>query len=595
MWDGPVISSEPVKMMRDSSRSGLGYRHAGKNTRSHQDGARRRALLCLVVALLGCLVALSACEGCRPSTTPGASDGATVSSAEAPRARLYLVSDLAGALEPCGCVKDQLGGMDRFGALVAAEKSKAPAFATLAAGPLFFMDMDIPDEKKGQEVAKAETIATTLKTLKLAAFAPSRNGFADGTTTLAKLRDASGAALVAANLQAGALTPATSTIVEVGGLKIGVIGVAAPDKVEASHGGGATGLADVMSSPPIPAVKERVLTLKNEGAQAIVVLAAVGRGEAKRIADENPELLAILVGSTGASGDANTKTAPPEQIGRVLVVETANHLQTVGVLDLYVRGDAPAGLLELADGTGLERMRKREELTARIDELRKKIATWEKDKSVDPKDVAARKADVAKLEAERDAQGEAPAPASGNFYRFAMREIREELGADDDVTSQMNVFYKKVNDANKLAFKDKTPAPAAKGEPSYAGIEVCSKCHEDAKNVWDGTGHAHAYATLSRQFKEANLDCVGCHVTGYDKPGGSTVTHVAGLENVQCEVCHGPGSLHAAKPATVKIPIAKPAPESCTACHHPPHVHTFDARAKMADILGPGHGRPLPK
>ncbi|OJY26818.1 MAG: hypothetical protein BGO98_06025 [Myxococcales bacterium 68-20] len=544
---------------------------------------------------MGCFVTLSACEGCRPSTTPAAGDGSAGTSAEAPRARLYLVSDLAGALEPCGCVKDQLGGMDRFGALVAAEKSKAPAFATLAAGPLFFMDMDIPEEKKGQEVAKAETIATTLKTLKLAAFAPSRNGFADGIATLAKLRDTSGAALVAANLAAGSLAPAKSKIVEVGGLKIGVIGVAAPDKAEASPGSKENKLADVTSSPAIAAVKESVAALKKDGAQAIIVLAAVGRGEAKRIADENPELLAILVGSTGASGDSNTKAAPPEQIGDVLVVETANHLQTVGVLDLHVRGDAPAGLLKLADGTGLERMRKREELTGRIDELRKKIATWETDKSVDPKDVAARKTDVAKLEAERDALDKAPVPASGNFYRYSMREIRENLGADNDVKSQMDVFYKKVNDANKLAFKDKKPVPAAKGEPSYAGIEVCSNCHEDAKKVWDGTGHAHAYATLSKQFKEANLDCVGCHVTGYDKPGGSTVTHVSELENVQCEVCHGPGSLHAAKPDKVKIPIAKPTPESCIACHHPPHVHTFDAHTKMADILGPGHGRPLPK
>ena len=514
------------------------------------------------------------------------------SATEAPKARLYLVSDLAGALEPCGCVKDQLGGMDHFGALVAAEKSKAPSFATLSAGPLFFMDMDIPEEKKSQEVAKAETIAGAMKTLKLGAFAPSRNGFAAGEATLAKLRDASGAALLAANVQAGPLAPAKTKILEVGGIKIGVIGVAAPDKAEKVIGA----LDNVASSPAIPAVKEGVATLKKDGAQAIVVLAAVGRGEAKRIADENPELLAVLVGSTGASGDSNTKATPPEQIGDVLVVETANHLQTVGVLDLYVRGELPKdGLVKFADGTGIERMRKREELNGRIDELRKKIATWETDKSVDPKDVAARKADVAKLEAERDALDRAPSPASGSFYRFTMRDIRDGLGKDETVKSQMNAFYKKVNEANKEAFKDKKPIPVAKGEASYVGIDTCESCHEDAKKVWDGTGHAHAYATLEKQFKEANLDCVGCHVTGYDKPGGSTVTHVADLKNVQCEVCHGPGSLHAAKPEKVKIPVAKPSPESCIQCHHPPHVHTFDANAKMADILGPGHGQPLPK
>src|SRR5262249_30195211 len=131
----------------------------------------------------------------------------------------------------------------------------------------------------------------------------------------------------------------------------------APDKAQDVKGS----LPEVSSSPAIPAVKEAATALKKEGAQAIVVLAAVGRGEAKRIADDNPDLLAILVGSSGANGDSNTKAAPPEQIGNVLIVETANHLQTVGVLDLYVRGEAPKdGLVQFADGTGIDRMQKRE-------------------------------------------------------------------------------------------------------------------------------------------------------------------------------------------------------------------------------------------
>ena len=97
------------------------------------------------------------------------------------------------------------------------------------------------------------------------------------------------------------------------------------------------------------------------------MLAAVGRGEAKRIADDNPELLAILVGSTGAQRRREHEGGAAGAIGDVLIVETANHLQTVGVLDLYVRGDAPAetALVKFADGTGIERMRKREELTGR--------------------------------------------------------------------------------------------------------------------------------------------------------------------------------------------------------------------------------------
>lgn len=540
---------------------------------------RTRLSLVLVLAII-VIAVLSACEGCKDPKTPSGKDDA------APTARLFLISDLAGALEPCGCVKDQLGGMDHFGALVTAEKKAAKGFATASAGPLFFMDTEVSGDKLPQEIAKAETIAASLRELGLAGFAPGRNEWTAGADTFAKLREASGAPALAANVT-GDVAFAKHVVKNVGGLEIGFVGVAAPDKAEK-----AKPLEGVTSTAPADAVKDAVAAAKKEGARAVVVLAAVGRGEAKRIADANPDVLAIVVGSTAATGEGNTPPAPAERVGDVLVIETGNHLQTVAVLDLHVRDAGPGGLLTFADGTGIERVRKREELTRRIDELRVRIATWETDKSVDPMDVEARKADMAKLEAERAELDKAPPPATGNFYRYAMRELRENLGSDEGVKAKMLAYYKKVNDANKVAFANKLPAPVPKGGSKYVGVAVCETCHEDPKAVWDATAHARAYETLQKQFKEFNLDCVSCHVTGYDQPGGSTVTHVADLENVQCEVCHGPGQLHAMKPEKNKIPIAKPSPDSCTACHHPPHVHTFDAKAKMADILGPGHGKP---
>jgi Cytochrome c554 and c-prime len=149
-----------------------------------------------------------------------------------------------------------------------------------------------------------------------------------------------------------------------------------------------------------------------------------------------------------------------------------------------------------------------------------------------------------------------------------------------------------VNDANKVAFADRKPKAPAKGDAGYVGVEACTNCHDDARKVWDGTSHARAYATLEKGFKEFNLDCVSCHVTGYDKPGGSTVTFVDKLKDVQCEECHGPGSLHARKPDKKGLITLKPDPQSCVSqCHHPPHVENFDPVAKMELILGPGHGK----
>src|SRR5262249_28965220 len=154
--------------------------------------------------------------------------------------------------------------------------------------------------------------------------------------------------------------------------------------------------------------------------------------------------------------------------GETLIIQPANHLQTVAVLDVYGRGGD-----KIDDGTGIDRIKKREELSTRINELREKVATWEKDKSIDAKDLEARKADMAELETERDALDKLPPPVtSGSFYRYEMAEVRQKLGDDEKVKAKMLAYYKQVNGENKEALKDRKPVPPAKGEPKYVGVEL---------------------------------------------------------------------------------------------------------------------------
>ena len=522
----------------------------------------------LFAAALGLSAGAASCSGCH---TTSSAKGPNV--AGPPTVRLYLVSDLAGAIEPCGCSKDQLGGLDHVGAWIADERRKAPSAALVTAGPLFFMDPTLKPEKVSQDTQKAETLAAVLKQLDFAAFAPAKNEWAAGADVLGKLRDASGAAMLFGNGAAPGALP--FVVKDIGGAKVAFVGVANPD------------VPGVVAKPPAEAVKTAAQAARAQGAKIVIVLASVGRGEAKRIADAVPELTAILVGSTGGVGDANTQAPPPERVGNVLIAETGNHLQTVAVLDLYVRD----GSGSFADGTGLELGRKREELGARIDDLHVKIANWEKDGKIAKADVDARRADLAKLEAEKAELDVAKPPETGSYFRYTVKEIRDSLGKDPKLEEQLNAYYKRVNEANKVAFADRKPRPHDGKDPVFVGIGACTSCHDEAKDVWDKTKHAHAYETLTKGFKEFNLDCVSCHVTGYDLPGGSTVTHVDRLKDVQCEVCHGPGSRHALNPDKVKIPVPKPQPDSCLACHHSPHVEGFDARAKMDEILGPGHGK----
>ncbi|MGD0673797.1 MAG: multiheme c-type cytochrome [Polyangiaceae bacterium] len=528
--------------------------------------------------ILGLGVAAS--EGCKTASAPDVETRAVAADVGPPTLRLYLVSDMAGALEPCGCTKDQLGGLDHFGAWF---KSATPAGLTqfvASAGPLFFMDPIVSPSHADQDRAKADTIADVLRGLDFVAFAPGVNDWAEGSDRLTRLARASGGVGLTDGRSSKEFSSAVVREVAGGGMRVGFVGYGQPPVGE--H------LAD-----PIEVTRRGVEQAKAEGANVLVALVAVGRGEAKRIADAVPELTAVVVGSSKSTGEGNTTSPQAERIGDVIVVQTANHLQTVAVLDLYVReGAAPGRVMAFADATGLELASRREELTTRIDDLHVRIAAWERDRSVGPKDLEARRRDLARLEAERGALDAKPAPGRGNFFRYAVREIRPSLGEDAAIETAMRTYYKVVDDHNRVQFADRQPPPAGPHDATYVGVERCTMCHPAARQVWDRTRHAAAYQALVPQFKEFNLDCVSCHVTGYERPGGSTVTHVDGLRNVQCEVCHGPGSKHVEAPLDPSRIVAHPGPTVCLDCHHPPHVEGFDALAKLNDILGPGHGRP---
>jgi len=533
--------------------------------------------------LAGAAVGLAACEGCRPAGPAAVTQPSAPPAADpgAPSVRLYFVSDLAGALEPCGCTRDQLGGLDKFGAWVL-RSAAAGSFLVAAAGPLFFMDPKLTTDHAGQDRAKAETIARVLHRLDLAAFAPGLNDWADGRAGLVQLASEAGAAIVGRADEA----PFVSSVVrDLGGLKVGFVGVAPADA--------AGGDAAAATETPEQAVRRGADAAKRQGANVLVALAAVGRGEAKRIADAVPELTAVVVGSPRSDGDANTVAPQGESVGDVLIAQAANHLQSVAVLDLYVRDAvAPGRLVKFADATGLELASRREDLARRIDELHQRIEAWSRDKNANPADVEGRRRDLAALEAQRDALDRRPPPPGGSFFRYSVQEIRDSLGKDPLIDGDMAAYYKRVNEHNRAAFADRLPPAAAPDQPSFVGIDVCTNCHAGARQVWNGTSHAHAYATLSSQFKQFNLDCVGCHVTGYEKPGGSSVAHVDKLENVQCEDCHGPGSMHVQNPTDRTRIVANPAPSVCISCHHPPHVEAFDVAVAMRGILGPGHGMP---
>ena len=109
--------------------------------------------------------------------------------------------------------------------------------------------------------------------------------------------------------------------------------------------------------------------------------------------------------------------------------------------------------------------------------------------------------------------------------------------------------------------------------------------------------------------RDRDPTCVGCHVTGYLRPGGTGDIRVATarLRDVGCEACHGPGLDHIAEQNVISARAEqnrtdggtkKPtgmqrqvAPSVCLGCHTPDQTGgDFNYPHYLKAILGAGHG-----
>ncbi len=109
-------------------------------------------------------------------------------------------------------------------------------------------------------------------------------------------------------------------------------------------------------------------------------------------------------------------------------------------------------------------------------------------------------------------------------------------------------------------------------QTGYSGNEFCTVCHEQEGETWLLTNHAGAFDTLVKHGASVDPECVSCHVVGFGKPGGYTISPpTPSLENVGCEDCHGRGGPHLS-PSFVQAGNYQPV---CQTCHDPKHSLGF--------------------
>jgi peroxiredoxin len=112
----------------------------------------------------------------------------------------------------------------------------------------------------------------------------------------------------------------------------------------------------------------------------------------------------------------------------------------------------------------------------------------------------------------------------------------------------------------------------------YSGNDVCGVCHEQEHAAWQYTAHSTAFDTLVTHAADRRTDCVGCHVVGFEEPGGFGFRHEPEyLENVGCESCHGRGGPHLTPNFIPRNASGEHDYEQvCATCHNPKHSLGFE-------------------
>jgi hypothetical protein len=497
-----------------------------------------------------------------------------------PDLRLFVLTDPKGYLEPCGCQQRPLGGVDKLAATLAERRKDGTPGLLVAAGDLTFGVEIHPEDAKAaaqQERWRAETLVDVWSKLGMSGAVPGPLDFVGGSETRESLAARSKFPWLVENASGAEGKPlpglSRGVVVQAGARKVGLFGLLAP-RPGLRLPEGATLDADLVAT-----AERTSKALREQGATLVVALVSAERRKVRELAGHGPDV--IVMGGV----DVEDAVAPSVLEGTLLVHAGRQGQRLVTVdLELDAAGtwhDASRWTLEAAQAS----------VARDSQELAAKIAAWEKDPSVQAADLATQRARLAELKAEA-AQSSAPRH-EGRWFSAELTDLAPEVKGDATIGKLMDAHDRRVNEANAKVYV--APQPAPEGKPHYVGSEACKSCHEPAYTWWRSTKHGRAYNTLVERNKQFDLSCVGCHVVGYNEPGGSTVTHVENLKDVGCESCHGPSSQHVEKPELAGL-VARDTPETvCATCHNHEHSPRFQYVPFRSLLIVPGHGQPLAK
>lgn len=500
----------------------------------------RRAGLWLSMALAACAA--------RP---PGPAEAPA---AGADHVALFVSAELKGYLGPCGCSENMRGGIARAAhQLEHARKEHRTPVLYLDTGDSLFGEPRIPEAAVPQQERKARAMAEALKAMGLSMRA------------VGPLDDARGEAF-RKSLGLPELPPGGGAVLPAGKGKVALVE-------------GASG----------PQLEARARKAREDGAAFVIGVwrtsfeAAL---QATATSGHGLDLALAVKAKDELSGEQN-KVAR----GAVPLVQLQTKGRSMLKVDLYFHGEGRFALLRGADD--LERE------TAVLEQRIELLRAQTNEPMISDELKGLRQAKLAELIARKEAAADAKVPTPEGQNAFTLRFVPLEAAFPEDAkVKEIEKAYDKdvglLNLAWAKAHGQPCPPPG-RGEAAFVGNQSCFECHEDAFTSWNGSKHKQGLVTLEHVGKQFHLDCIGCHVTGWQKPGGvCRIDQTADREGIGCESCHGPGSIHNDDPDKANVLKGNTA-EACTGCHDRENSPHFDFERYMKEIIAPGHGQPAAK
>ncbi|MCB9739880.1 MAG: hypothetical protein H6747_11470 [Deltaproteobacteria bacterium] len=504
-----------------------------------------------------------------------------------PHVTLAALSDWSSVLKPCGCTEElQRGGIERIAHWIAVERRRDPALMLLHAGNLLVEDEAPPANQVAQRALRQQTFVQLLAGLPVAGVALSSVDLERGGEKARELLAAAKLPLLADGWEHGVAGVLPRRVVTLpGGVRLGVFALDP-----------AAGELDRQQELAVAHEK----ALRAEGATVVAALSNLGLRNSRRLARRVPALDAVVV---GAVPERLEPIEEPDREEGGWLLAAPRHGAYLAVLTLAdVRGkatpppvdpeqqpawiDATPWLPGAADA-----------LQARLDEVDADLARVAKGPQTAATSLTLpfwrrQRADLAQRLTRTRERAKQPLPVGrlGAYRSVGLAWTSPVEPTVAAAVARYDAAAAKISEATASA-----PVPAKEGVASYVGQQTCLGCHKSAADFARDDLHAHAWETLEKAGKTRDLDCVGCHSTGWQRPGGAGFANIERFADVQCEACHGPGSAHVAaaeKNGGAGLDHPRPDGSVCSGCHTPEHAPRFDFDIYSPRLRRPGHGLP---